>query len=93
MSWDWIGATMLAICGLPAAIHAHRIGKADDISWLFLILWLLGELLLLIDRMPKQDWALIINYFANIVFIDIILRYKVCPSPSHIKQNNKQENK
>ena len=79
LSFDWLGATMLALCGLPQAIKSCHTGKADDISWAFLVLWGGGELFMLIDRLPKQDWALIANYLCNLIFIVIILKYKLCP--------------
>lgn len=70
---------MLALCGLPQAIKSLQTGKAEDISWLFLLLWGGGELFMLIDRIPKQDWALIANYLCNLLFIGIILYYKIFP--------------
>lgn len=79
MSYDWIGSMLLALCGLPLAIKVRKTGRAEDISWLFLLFWLGGEIALLIDRIPKHDWALVLNYIANIAFISIILRYKIKP--------------
>lgn len=79
MSCDWIGSILLAICGLPQAIKSYKEGHAYDVSWIFLLLWLGGEIALLIDRFPKHDWALVLNYIANIAFISIILKYKIKP--------------
>ena len=79
LSYDMLGAAMLALCGLPQAIKSLQTGKADDISWLFLFLWGGGELAMLVDRIPKQDWTLVANYLCNLAFIAIILRYKISP--------------
>ena len=82
MHYDWIGAAMLALCGLPQALKTLKSKQAYDVSWLFLLLWGGGELFMLIDRIPKKDYALIANYLLNLVFIGIILRYKISPASS-----------
>jgi uncharacterized protein with PQ loop repeat len=93
MHFDWFGAFFLGICGLPAAIKAYRTKTAYDISWLFLIFWILGEICMLIDRIPKRDYALLANYFANIVFIAIIIWYKVFPKNDPVQKILNQEKK
>lgn len=72
----WIGASCLAMCAAPQAWHSWKTKKADDISMLFLILWLIGELLTLIYVFPTFQWPLIFNYLLNLFFIGIIYRYK-----------------
>lgn len=79
VDFDWIGSIALALCGAPQAYKSWKTGHAYDISWIFLALWGIGEIALLIDRIPKQDWALVVNYLCNIAFIGIIFRYKIGP--------------
>ena len=76
----WIGSFLLAFCGLPQAYKCWRTKRADDISWMFLLMWGFGELLILVYVIPKLDWPLVFNYAANIIFIGIILRYKLINS-------------
>ena len=79
----WLGGILLAICGLPQAIKSYRTKSSNDLSWLFLISWVLGEILILIYVCYKVEfpdlWPLIINYTANIFFVLVIMRYKELP--------------
>jgi len=76
----WLGAGFLAGCGIPQAVKAYRTKKTNDISWLFINMWLFGEIFVLgyiIDR----DWTqypLIVNYIFNIIVIlsIVLAKYK-----------------
>ena len=76
----WLGGILLAICGLPQAIKSYRLKSSHELSWLFLIAWGLGEILLLTFVCYKVEfpdlWPLIINYSTNIFFVLVIIRYK-----------------
>jgi len=72
----WMGSVLLALCGLPQAIQTVRTKSASDISWLFLLMWGAGDLMLLIYTFPLGKLALTINYGFNAVLISIIIWYK-----------------
>lgn len=79
----WTGGFLLAMCGIPQALNSIEEGHSQGITWGMLIMWLLGELLLLAYVVPKLDWPLILNYCSNILIVSIILWYKVNPRGSH----------
>ena len=74
---------MLAVCALPQVIKCWRTRKADDLSWLFLLLWFGGEVLtlayILIDdnQSSMRHWPLYLNYGLNIVMISYLFYAKV----------------
>jgi uncharacterized protein with PQ loop repeat len=72
----WIGSVCLALCGIPQAVKTIQTRSAGDISIMFLLLWLIGEVLTLVYIVPKLDWPLLFNYSVNIIVIAIVLRYK-----------------
>ncbi len=75
----WIGSILLAFCGLPQAIESYRTKNSDGLTWGLLLMWFVGEIFTIIYILPKWHWPLIFNYTANIVFISIILYYKIKP--------------
>jgi uncharacterized protein with PQ loop repeat len=75
----WIGSILLAFCGLPQAIESYKTKNSNGLTWGFLIMWGVGELFTIIYIIPKWHWPLIFNYTANIIFISIIVYYKIKP--------------
>ena len=75
----WIGSILLAFCGLPQAIESFKTKNSDGLTWGFLIMWGVGELFTIVYIIPKWHWPLIFNYTANIIFISIIVYYKLKP--------------
>jgi uncharacterized protein with PQ loop repeat len=75
----WIGSILLAFCGLPQAIESFKTKNSDGLTWSFLIMWGVGEIFTIIYIIPKWHWPLLFNYTANIIFIGIILYYKIKP--------------
>jgi uncharacterized protein with PQ loop repeat len=73
----WIGGILLAFCGLPQAVESYKTKNSDGLTWGFLIMWGVGELFTIVYIIPKWHWPLIFNYTANIIFISIIVYYKV----------------
>lgn len=73
----WIGAIAFAVCGAPQAWQSYKTKTAEGVSSLFLYLWLIGEIATIIYVIPKGHLPLLFNYLANLVFISIILYYKV----------------
>ena len=70
-----IGSILLAICGLPEALRAFK-NKKCDVGWGMLLLWLLGEIFLIIFAFQTKQYILLINYLANIAFILVMIYYK-----------------
>jgi uncharacterized protein with PQ loop repeat len=79
----WIGAFLFAFCAVPQVIKTYRTKKADDLSWLFLLFWLFGELLTLIyivvDDIIHEIWhlPLYMNYTFNTVLVLYLIYAKV----------------
>lgn len=71
----WIGAFLFAICAIPQVIKTCRTKKADDLSWLFLLFWLFGEILtftyIIIDdiQLNITHFPLYVNYMFNIILV------------------------
>ena len=75
----WIGAALFAICGLPQALQSLKDGHSKGLNWFFLLAWFGGELLTIVYVFPKMDLPLLANYFVNMVFLVIMLYYKLFP--------------
>ena len=73
----WLGSILFAICGFPQAIQSIREGHSKGLGWPFLLMWFFGELLTIIYIWPKSDWPLLFNYSMNMVFLIVIIRYKI----------------
>lgn len=73
----WLGATLLAFCGLPQAVESWRKKSSHGITWGLLVMWGLGEVLTLAYVLPKMDMPLLFNYSANTVFLSVIIYYKL----------------
>jgi uncharacterized protein with PQ loop repeat len=71
----WLGAILLATCAVPQVIKTWKTKKAGDLSWLFLLFWLGGEILtlayIIIDDILLKitHFPLYVNYFFNIVLV------------------------
>lgn len=71
----WLGATLFAICAVPQVIKTWQTKRADDLSWLFLLFWLFGEILMLIYiiiddfYLKTTHYPLYVNYIFNIVMV------------------------
>lgn len=74
----WIGSTLLAFCAIPEAYYSIKKGSNNN-SYAFLLMWLFGEIFTLAYVISKKDFPLMLNYFCNLIFIIIILRYKIWP--------------
>lgn len=70
-----VGSILLALCGFPEAYSAWR-RKECHIGWGMLGMWLAGEILLSIFAIQTKQYVLLINYFTNLTFIVIMIRYK-----------------
>lgn len=72
----YVSGIMLALCGLPEAIRSYK-NKRCDIGWGLLIMWMLGEIGLLIYETKTLAIPRILNYSCNIIFISVMIFYKV----------------
>jgi uncharacterized protein with PQ loop repeat len=76
----WVGGFFFAACAFPQALQSYRQKHSDGLSWLFLWMWLMGEILTIIYVFPKTDVApLLTNYFLNIVFLLVIIWFRFFP--------------
>lgn len=77
----WFGAICLACCAIPQARMSLVQGHAHGVSSGLLWLWSLGEIFTLIFLVyqPVLNWPLIMNYTANIIFVSVIVWFKLFP--------------
>jgi len=75
----WIGAVLFAVCGLPQAWQSIKDGHSKGLNWFFLLAWAGGEILTIVYVFPKADLPLLSNYFVNMIFLVIMLYYKLFP--------------
>jgi uncharacterized protein with PQ loop repeat len=75
----WLGSVLLAFCGLPQAIESIKTKSSEGLTWGFIGMWFIGEICTFIYILPKMDLPLLLNYTANIIFLAIIIFYKMLP--------------
>ena len=73
----WIGSILFALCGFPQALQSYKDKHSNGLNWPFILMWLFGEILTLIYIWPKSDYPLIFNYSLNLMFLLVIIYYKV----------------
>ena len=75
----WLGSILLAFCGLPQAWESYKTKSSEGLTWGFILMWFMGEIFTVIYIIPKWHWPLIFNYTANIIFLSVIIYYKIKP--------------
>ena len=75
----WLGSILLAFCGLPQAIESIKTKSSEGLTWGFIGMWFIGEICTFIYILPKMDLPLLLNYTANIIFLAIIIFFKLFP--------------
>lgn len=75
----WVGSVCFSLCALPQAVTSARQGHSNGISWLFLVLWLIGEVCTIAYVLPKLDYPLLLNYFGNLLCLIVLIHYKISP--------------
>ena len=80
----WVGGLCFAICGIPQVIKCIKEGNAAGLSWVFMILWLFGEIFTFTYVWPKEpkQWPLLANYAFNTTLLLVMFRYKIYPRAS-----------
>ena len=76
----WLGSVLFAFCGLPQAVESYKTKNSDGLTWGFLGMWFFGEVFTFVYVLPTLLWPLVFNYTANLVFLLIILFYKIKPT-------------
>lgn len=76
-SIGWIGSLLLSTCGVPLVIDVCVKKKVESVSKLFLLWWLLGEILLLIYilALPTLSIPLLFNYGFNCVCLILVFAF------------------
>ena len=75
----WFGSILLAFCGLPQAIESYKTKSSEGLTWGFILMWFVGEIFTIIYILPQMVLPLLFNYTANIIFLSIIIYYKINP--------------
>lgn len=80
----WIGGAGFAVCAMPQVHKCYKQGHAHGISYLFLLLWTLGEVctlvyVLLQDLTLREQAPLLLNYIVNLICMIAIWRYRLFP--------------
>lgn len=75
----WLGAFLLAVCSFPLLVRTVEDGHARGVSLGFLLMWWVGELLMLehVRRGPVRSTPLMVNYAANVAIVGVILFYRL----------------
>jgi len=75
----WIGSSLFSLCALPQTITVWRNKHGHGLSWAFLLMWLLGEILCLIYTSLQQivPVPLVVNYIVNLAMLIVIIYYKI----------------
>lgn len=76
----YLGSLCLSLCGFPQSYQSYKSGNSEGISPTFLFLWTAGEILTLIYVWNSAKLLpLLLNYCSNLVFLSIIIYYKLFP--------------
>ena len=75
----WFGSILLAFCGLPQAIESYKTKSSEGLTWGFIGMWFVGEIMTIIYILPQMVLPLLFNYSANVLFLSIIIYYKIKP--------------
>jgi uncharacterized protein with PQ loop repeat len=76
----WVGSICFSICALPQTIRCYKQGHAHGLDTSFLLLWLLGEICLLIYTVYEAfHLPLIVNYVFSLLSLLVILKYRFFP--------------
>ena len=71
-----IGSLCLALCSVPELIRTIK-NKKCGIGWGMIGLWFVGEILVFIYLLHKQEYILCINYTLNMLIVSILIHYKI----------------
>jgi uncharacterized protein with PQ loop repeat len=79
-SIGWIGNLLFALCAVPQVIKTHQEGHSKGLSWGFILMWSVGELLAgIYGYLTEVPLPILLNYLFNFICLLIILSYKLNP--------------
>lgn len=75
----YLGAILLAVCGVPQLLKCWKDKHADGLSWGLIILWLTGEIVTIayLFLAGIMTAPLALNYGCNVLIVMAILYYKI----------------
>ena len=73
----WIGAILSTLCVSPQAWDCYKDGHARGMNWLFLLAWTFGKVFTIIYLWDRGEVILLTNYFMNLIFLSVIIKYKI----------------
>jgi len=77
--FGWVYSIAFALSALPQSSKSIKEGHSDGVAEGTLILWALGEIAGTIYGFHLMQWPIIANCSFNIVFIGIIVWYRLFP--------------
>jgi uncharacterized protein with PQ loop repeat len=89
----WAGSICFTVCGIPLAWQVYKTKHTDDLNWLFLMLWLWGEIFSFIYVMTNESLQipLITNYIIATVNVGYIIYVKIKYSHAKEEEHEKKE--
>ena len=90
----WLGAFFFAICAIPQVVKTYETKQTGDLSFMFLLLWFLGEVFtffyIIIDDMHIgiTHFPLYTNYVFNIVLVIYLLYAKIYYKNQKLDENS-----
>jgi len=73
----WLAALCFGLSPLFQVIKCYKEKHATGVSLGLLIMWTLGEIFSILYILPKGHLPLLANYTINMIFIVIIIYYKI----------------
>jgi uncharacterized protein with PQ loop repeat len=78
----WASSFFIISCGIPQAWRSYREGHAHGLSWGFVVMLFLGQLLGLIYLLLLGDLPLSFTYGTSLAITSVLLWYKIFPKQS-----------
>ena len=78
----WIGASLFATCAMPQAYKTWKTKSAEDLSWIFLLMWFFGEIftsyyIIMGDlESGERHYPLYMNYVLNTTIVVYLIYAK-----------------
>lgn len=73
----WVSSICFAICGIPQALLSFQQKHSRGVSWIFLFLWIFGEILGTVYAIAISAYPLVLNYVVSFICACVIVWYKI----------------